>query len=87
MGHYYSYIFDIESNSWKKYNDINISDESPEKVFLDAKGFNTTSAYYLVYAQKDVLMPYNSEPSIKNHKTSTDEEGYLKDLYSSFLSK
>jgi hypothetical protein len=33
MGHYYSYIYDVESDIWRKYNDINISDESPEKVF------------------------------------------------------
>lgn len=84
MGHYYSYIFDIETNAWKKYNDINISDESPEQVFKEAKGVNATSAYYLVYVLKEVLAPLSSISPVKNHCMSTDET-YMKDYYSSFL--
>jgi ubiquitin carboxyl-terminal hydrolase 25/28 len=71
MGHYYSYVFDIETNSWKKYNDINISDESPEQVFKEAKGHNVTSAYYLVYVLKDVLSTLGSQSTVRNYSMST----------------
>jgi ubiquitin carboxyl-terminal hydrolase 25/28 len=26
-GHYYSYTYDIQSKTWRKYNDINITEE------------------------------------------------------------
>lgn len=84
MGHYYSYVYDIETNSWKKYNDINISDESPEQVFKEAKGHNVTSAYYLVYVLKDVLSPLGSQSTVRNYSMSNDDN-YMKDYYSSFL--
>jgi hypothetical protein len=72
MGHYYSYIYDIETNIWRKYNDINISEESPEQVFKEAKGINATSAYYLVYVLKDVLVPNSDLHPVKNYAISND---------------
>lgn len=72
MGHYYSYIYDIQTNVWRKYNDINISEESPEQVFKEAKGMNATSAYYLVYAQKEVLIPLSSNSPMKNYAMSNE---------------
>jgi ubiquitin carboxyl-terminal hydrolase 25/28 len=57
-GHYYSYTYDFEGKKWRKYNDINITEEIEEQVLREAKGVNATSAYYLVYAQKDVLIPH-----------------------------
>jgi hypothetical protein len=43
------------------------------------------SAYYLVYAQKDVLLPNDLTGAKMSFKLSS-EEGYLKDYYSSCLS-
>lgn len=31
-GHYYSYTYDIKSKVWRKYNDINISEEAEGQV-------------------------------------------------------
>ncbi len=85
MGHYYSYIHDIESSTWRKYNDINITEESEGQVLREAKGVNTTSAYYLVYVLKDVLLPLSAHSPTKSYSLSSDDT-YLKDYYSSFLS-
>lgn len=60
-GHYYSYLFDHQNKKWRKYNDINITEEVEEQVLKEAKGINATSAYYLVYAQKEVLIPHGLE--------------------------
>ena len=30
-GHYYSYTYDFQSGKWRKYNDINISEEVEEQ--------------------------------------------------------
>ena len=49
----------------------------------EGKGVNAASAYYLVYAQKDVLVPLEGDKLL--YKLSS-EEGYQKDFYSSFLS-
>lgn len=82
-GHYYSYILDLEKQVWRKYNDINISEEVEEQILKEAKGLNFTSAYYLVYAKQDVLL---AGAPMRNYKLSQDE-GYMTDVYSQFLSK
>lgn len=56
-GHYYSYTLDIKDRVWRKYNDINISDEVEVQVLREARGFGNISAYYLVYAQEESLTP------------------------------
>lgn len=60
-GHYYSYTFDFQANKWRKYNDINITEETEEQVLKEGKGGSAASAYYLVYAQKEVLVPPEAE--------------------------
>lgn len=84
-GHYYSYTYDHQNNKWRKYNDINITEEAEEQVLKEAKGINMTSAYYLVYSQKEVLLPTGLDQPKLSYKMSNEEE-YMKDLYSSFLS-
>jgi hypothetical protein len=44
-----------------------------------------TSAYYIVYAQREVLLPAGVTGDKLNFKLS-NEEGYLQDYYSSLLS-
>jgi len=51
-----------------------------------ARGSQNTSAYYLVYAQRDVLIPANIQPPVLNYKLS-NEEGYFNDYYSTFLTQ
>lgn len=60
-GHYYSYLFDPQEKKWRKYNDLNITEEVEEQVLKEGKGVNATSAYYLVYAQNEVLLPADME--------------------------
>lgn len=69
-GHYYSYTYDFQASKWRKYNDINITEETQEQVFREGKGLNVTSAYYLVYAQKEVLVPEQGEKLL--YKLSTE---------------
>ena len=85
-GHYYSYTFDLKSKMWRKYNDINISEEAEAQVLKEARGVNYTSAYYLVYAQEEVLVPQNAkgDTPIRNYEMSTSEQ-YMTDYYSSLM--
>lgn len=83
-GHYYSYTYDHQNNKWRKYNDINISEQVEEQVLKEAKGINATSAYYLVYSQKQTLVPVGLDRPKLAYKMS-NEEGYMQDLYSNFL--
>lgn len=40
-GHYYSYLFNFEKNSWFKFNDIHVTEEPNEsKIFQEAYGIN-----------------------------------------------
>jgi ubiquitin carboxyl-terminal hydrolase 25/28 len=85
-GHYYSYIYDIEQKVWRKYNDINISEEVQAQVLKEAKGINYTSAYYLVYSQESSLVPGDKPPDmpLRNYELSSGEK-YLQDYYSSLI--
>ena len=69
-GHYYSYTYDINSKVWRKYNDINISEEVEPQVMKEARGINYTSAYYLVYAQDIVLQPKELVVPLRNYSLS-----------------
>lgn len=67
-GHYYSYTYDIKAKTWRKYNDINISEESETQVLTEARGLNFTSAYYLVYSQEGSLIPKDiNQAALRNH--------------------
>ena len=83
-GHYYSYTYDLYSKTWRKYNDINISEEVEQQVLKEARGVNYTSAYYLVYAQKEVLSPKGGEKQLRNFALSSEDQ-YLQDYYSSLI--
>lgn len=84
-GHYYSYTYDIQSKTWRKYNDINISEESAAQVLAEARGINYTSAYYLVYSQQGSLIPSDiNEITLRNHELSTSNK-YLTDYYSGMI--
>lgn len=55
-GHYYAFVHDIESDKWRKYSDLIITDISFEDVMRDAIGGNgLTSAYCLFYVKEDLL--------------------------------
>jgi hypothetical protein len=54
-------------------------------VLRDGKGIHATSAYYLVYAQKEVLAPRDQKMEKLKYLLS-NEEGYMGDLFSCFLS-
>ena len=54
-GHYYSFIRNND-NTWKRYNDIQVSDESEEVVFKEATGGKgRKSAYCAVYVSQKSL--------------------------------
>lgn len=85
-GHYYSYTYDLKTNVWRKFNDINISEEVEQHVIKEARGVNYTSAYYLVYAQEDVLVPSEvaAETPLRNYEISSNDT-YMTDFYSSLI--
>ena len=64
----------MKSKVWRKYNDINISEEVEAQVMKEARGVNFTSAYYLVYAQEEVLVSkeVKGESPIRNYEISTN---------------
>lgn len=39
-GHYYALIYDRYNNSWRKFNDIRVTDLTEEEVFKEANGGN-----------------------------------------------
>lgn len=58
-GHYWSYIRDIKSDMWIKFNDGEVSIVDEETVFEDSiGGKGNTSAYYMMYIKKQL---YESE--------------------------
>lgn len=70
----------------RKYNDINITEETEVQVLKEARGINLTSAYYLVYSQNSCLNPKNLNGLVlRNHELSTNDN-YLKDYYATLVS-
>jgi hypothetical protein len=64
---------------------MNITEETEPEVLKFARGSNMTSAYYIVYAQREVLLPAGVTGEKLNFRLSS-EEGYMHDYYGSFLS-
>ncbi|CAD8126422.1 unnamed protein product [Paramecium sonneborni] len=54
-GHYYTYIYNPFLKQWFKFNDINVTQVSEEKVLRDAygDGKSKTNAYCLIYQRAD----------------------------------
>jgi ubiquitin carboxyl-terminal hydrolase 25/28 len=49
-GHYYVYIYDFEQKVWRKYNDMNVTEEEEKSIFERSYGgVGKASAYFLVY--------------------------------------
>ena len=79
-GHYYSYSYDLDAKTWRKYNDINVSEEEEEQVMKLARGTGVASAYYLVYTQLEQHKE-NIDLPLKNYSISSDFD-YGDDQYS-----
>ncbi|KAL4443149.1 hypothetical protein ABPG74_002216 [Tetrahymena malaccensis] len=57
-GHYYSFIKDVSTKKWWRYNDIQVSEETEENVFKEALGgWGKASAYSLIYVKEEVAIP------------------------------
>ncbi|CAK67183.1 unnamed protein product (macronuclear) [Paramecium tetraurelia] len=58
-GHYYTYIYNPFLKHWFKFNDINVTQVSEEKVLRDAygDGKSKTNAYCLIYQRSDHFEP------------------------------
>ena len=54
-------------------------------MLREGKGLNAANAYYLVYAQSDVLLPEDHSHPKLSYRTSNDPD-YLADAYSLLLS-
>ena len=51
-GHYWSYVFNREANSWLKFNDISVTEATWQEVVKESEGgYGTASAYCLIYTQ------------------------------------
>ncbi|EGR31008.1 ubiquitin carboxyl-terminal hydrolase family protein, putative [Ichthyophthirius multifiliis] len=62
-GHYYTFIQDLQQKKWRRYNDIQVSEETEENVFKEASGgWGKASAYSLVYVTYDSAIPVENMP-------------------------
>jgi len=96
-GHYFAYIYDVEQNKWRKYNDIQVTEVSEEdvmKVSIGEEG-STVSAYFLVYVSttnelrvsSPLVRQYSLSMTIPAGKEPMEiEEGKKSDYYTSLLS-
>lgn len=96
-GHYYSFIFDFDQQKWRKYNDIQITEETEENVFQSAIGDPTSaaSAYGLIYVSKERKMQGNASAPFLRQFSLTDSNieqvkaevapEKIMDVYSSLL--
>lgn len=68
-GHYYSFNRNIENQTWKRFNDIQVSDETEENVMKEAiGGHSNTSAYCLIYLSDNMV-----QEELKSKKAKTME--------------
>lgn len=64
-GHYWAFIYDIDSNSWYKYNDTNVIKVDEDIVFKESLGgFGNESAYCLTYVKPSL---HSGNPSIADN--------------------
>jgi len=55
-GHYYSFNRNLSNQSWKRFNDIQVSDEVEENVMKESVGgYSNISAYCLVYLADHIV--------------------------------
>ena len=59
-GHYYAFVHDIESDKWRKYSDLLISDIKFEDVMRDAVGGNGLASAYCLFYVEETLLQKNS---------------------------
>ena len=88
-GHYYSFIRDVETDTWKRYNDIQVSDEKEDVVMKEAfGGYNNVNAYCLVYSnQKACDEDIKTKQLYMNNKIFIEDKeiGIPKQHYASLL--
>jgi ubiquitin carboxyl-terminal hydrolase 25/28 len=55
-GHYYSFIYDIDRDIWRKYSDTYVFEVPKEQVFRESfGGQGCASAYCLMYAKQNII--------------------------------
>lgn len=55
-GHYYSFIYDIDRDIWRKYSDTYVFEVPKEQVFRESfGGQGCASAYCLMYAKQNIM--------------------------------
>ena len=90
-GHYYSFIREVETNTWKRYNDIQVTDEKEDVVMKEAfGGYNNANAYCLVYSnQKACDEDINTKQILMDNKIFIEgkEIEVPKQYYTSLLSE
>ena len=82
-GHYWAFIFDRPSGSWRKYNDVNVTEVSEETVWNESfGGSGYASAYCLIYINEKCSDDDNTFLSEKGEKivVSKNVPHWLKDL-------
>jgi ubiquitin carboxyl-terminal hydrolase 25/28 len=95
-GHYFAYIYDVEQNKWRKYNDIQVTEVPEDEVMKTSIGeeSSTVSAYFLVYVSRvnelRVSSPLVRQYSLSATRLGSNEpmeigEGKKSDYYTSLL--
>ena len=78
-GHYYNFIKNFSNDTFWRYNDISVSEVSPDTVFEEAKGGKgTINAYCLVYISEDIYQtckkPGLHDYQLQNENTSVTDQ-------------
>lgn len=72
-GHYYALIMDRKNNKWRRFNDIRVTDTTPEDVFKESNGGHSfMTAYWVVYINDELekeiskLDLYSYKPNVQH---------------------
>ncbi|KAJ5172904.1 hypothetical protein N7492_005497, partial [Penicillium capsulatum] len=75
FGHYWIYIYDIQRNIWRKYNDEYVTEvQDVREIFENSTDPNPPTPYFLVYINED-LQDRLVEPVCRDIPSTTYPEG------------
>jgi hypothetical protein len=72
QGHYYSYIKNMSTNTWMKYNDVQVTPVDESIVWNESYGgLRNASAYFLIYLNDSIQLPANYETTLLQYLSPT----------------
>lgn len=75
FGHYWIYIYDIQQNTWRKYNDEYVTEvQDVSEIFQESTDSNPPTPYFLVYIN-DALKERLVDPVCRDVAPAVDLGG------------